>query len=214
MKHRKVMFVILVSIFAITVNQSYLWSGEPGTLVKRVILSESSFNKIDDINERKTKQWDTISSSFNFEKISQRVMGEYWNKCFYEQKSGFVELFTNHLKCSYVKKANPLFGEKIISLKEKQFSKFANVQTTLLTKSGKEVSADFYLLRENGKWQICDLVMEGVSLVNNYHSQITNTLVRTSYEELLDTMIKKQGKDITAIKTASLSLDGKPKFVE
>jgi len=56
--------------------------------------------------------------------------------------------------------------------------------------------------------------MEGVSLVNNYHSQITNTLVRTSYEELLDTMIKKQGKDITAIKTASLSLDGQPKFVE
>ena len=214
MKHRKVMFVILVSIFAITVNQSYLWSGEPGTLVKKVILSESSFNKIDDINERKTKQWDAISSSFNFEKISQRVMGEYWNKCLYEQKSGFVELFTSHLKCSYVKKANPLFGERIISLKEKQFSKFANVQTTLLTKSGKEVSADFYLLRENGKWQICDLVMEGVSLVNNYHSQITNTLVRTSYEELLDTMMKKQGKDITAIKTASLSLDGQPKFVE
>ena len=214
MKHRKVMFVILVSIFAITVNQSYLWSGEPATLVKKVILSESSFNKIDDINERKTKQWDAISSSFNFEKISQRVMGEYWNKCLYEQKSGFVELFTSHLKCSYVKKANPLFGERIISLKEKQFSKFANVQTTLLTKSGKEVSADFYLLRENGKWQICDLVMEGVSLVNNYHSQITNTLVRTSYEELLDTMMKKQGKDITAIKTASLSLDGKPKFVE
>ena len=214
MKHRKVMFVILVSIFAITVNQSYLWSGEPGTLVKKVILSESSFNKIDDINERKTKQWDAISSSFNFEKISQRVMGEYWNKCLYEQKSGFVELFTSHLKCSYVKKANPLFGERIISLKEKQFSKFANVQTTLLTKSGKEVSADFYLLRENGKWQICDLVMEGVSLVNNYHSQITNTIVRTSYEELLDTMIKKQGKDITAIKTASLSLDGQPKFVE
>jgi len=214
MKHRKVMFVVLVSIFAITVNQSYLWSGEPATLVKKVILSESSFNKIDDINERKTKQWDAISSSFNFEKISQRVMGEYWNKCLYEQKSGFVELFTSHLKCSYVKKANPLFGERIISLKEKQFSKFANVQTTLLTKSGKEVSADFYLLRENGKWQICDLVMEGVSLVNNYHSQITNTLVRTSYEELLDTMIKKQGKDITAIKTASLSLDGQPKFVE
>ena len=214
MKHRKVMFVVLVSIFAITVNQSYLWSGEPATLVKKVILSESSFNKIDDINERKTKQWDAISSSFNFEKISQRVMGEYWNKCLYEQKSGFVELFTSHLKCSYVKKANPLFGERIISLKEKQFSKFANVQTTLLTKSGKEVSADFYLLRENVKWQICDLVMEGVSLVNNYHSQITNTLVRTSYEELLDTMMKKQGKDITAIKTASLSLDGQPKFVE
>jgi len=188
------MFVMLVSIFVITVSQSYSWSGEPGALVKEVILKESSLNKIEDINERKTKQWDAISPSFNFEKISQRVMGEYWEKCLNEQRCGFVELFTNHLKSSYVKKANSLFGKKIISLKEKQFSKFANVQTTLLTKSGKEVSADFYLLRENGEWKICDLVMEGVSLVNNYHSQITNTLVKTSYDELLRTMMKKQGK--------------------
>ncbi|MHC4320824.1 MAG: MlaC/ttg2D family ABC transporter substrate-binding protein [Planctomycetota bacterium] len=216
MKHRKVMFVMLISIFVITVNQSYLWSGEPGALVKEVILKESSLNKIEDMHERKAKQWDAISSSFNFEKISQRVMGEYWNKCLYEQRSGFVELFTSHLKSSYVKKANSLFGKKIISLKEKQFNKFAKVQTTLLTKSGKEVSADFYLLRENGKWQICDLIMEGVSLVNNYHSQITNTIVRTSYEELLDTMKEKQdkAKRITAIKTASLSRAGQLKFIE
>ncbi len=194
MKHRKVMFVMLVSIFVITVNQANLWSGEPGALVKEVILKESSLNKIEDTEERKAKQWDAISSSFNFEKISQSVMGEYWEKCLYEQKCGFVELFTNHLKVSYVNKSKPLFGEKIISLKEKQFNKFAKVQTTLLTKSGNEVSTDFYLLRENGEWLICDLVVEGVSLVNNYRSQIISTLTRTSYEGLLDTMMKKQGK--------------------
>ncbi len=216
MKYRKIMFVILVSIFAITINQSYLWAGEPGTLVKEVILSESSLNKIEDIHERKAKQWDAISSSFNFEKISQRVMGEYWNKCLYEQRSGFVELFTNHLKNSYVNKENSLFGKKVVSLKEKQFNKFAKVQTTLLTMYGKEVSADFYLLRENGKWQICDLVMEGVSLVNNYHSQITNTLVRTSYDELMHTMKEKQNqtKKISTIKIASLPRTWQDKFTK
>jgi ABC-type transport system involved in resistance to organic solvents, auxiliary component len=194
MKHRKVMFVMLVSIFVITANQPYLWSGEPGSIVKEVILNESSLNKIEDIHERKAKQWDAISPFFNFEKISQRVMGKYWDKCLNEQKCGFVDLFTSHLKSSYVKKANSLFGKEIISLKEKQFNKFAKVQTTILTMSGKEVSADFYLLRENGEWKICDLVMEGVSLANNYHSQIINTLVRTSYDELLRTMMKKQDK--------------------
>jgi phospholipid transport system substrate-binding protein len=195
MKYRKVMIVMLVSMFVITVTQSCLWSGEPGVLVKEVILNESSLNnKIEDIHERKAKQWELISPSFNFEKISQRVMGEYWEKCLFEEKCEFVELFTDHLKHSYVKKANSLFGKKIISLKEKQFNEFAKVQTILLAKSGKEVSTDFYLLRENGEWKICDLVMEGVSMVNNYHSQIINTLVRTSYDELLQTMVEKQGK--------------------
>jgi len=214
MKYRKVMFVMFVSIFVITANQSYLWSGEPGALVKEVILNESSLNGIEDIHERKAKQWDAISPSFNFEKISQRVMGEYWDNCLYEQKCGFTELFTSHLKSSYVKKANSLFGKQIISLKEKQFNKFAKVQTTLLTTSGKEFSADFYLIRENGKWKICDLVIEGVSLVNNYHSQITNTLVRTSYEELLDTMKEKQGKEIPAMETASLPRTSQSEFTK
>ena len=193
-KYRKVMFVILFSIFAIAINQSYLWAGEPGTLVKEVIRNESSFSKIEDIHERKVKQWDAISFSFNFEKISQRVMGEYWNKCLYEQRSGFVDLFTTHLRNSYVNKANSLFGKKIISLEGKQCDNFARVQTVLLAKSGKEVSTDFYLVHENGEWKICDLAVEGVSLVNNYRSQITHTLGRTSYEELLQTMKKKQAK--------------------
>lgn len=202
MKYRKVMFAMLVSIFVITVTQSYLWSGEPAELVKEVILNESSLNnKIEDIHERKAKQWEVISPSFNFAMISQRVMGEYWEKCLYEEKCEFVELFTNHLKHSFVRRANSLFGEKIISLKEKQFNKFAKVQTILLTSSGKETSTDFYLLRENGEWKICDLVMDGVSLVNNYHSQITNTLVRTSYEELLHTMKEKQCKKFYCLST-------------
>ena len=217
MKHRKVMFAMLVSIFVITVTQSYLWSGEPAELVKEVILNESSLNnKIEDIHERKAKQWEVISPSFNFAMISQRVMGEYWEKCLYEEKCEFIELFTSHLKNSYVKKANPLFGKKILSLNEKQFNKFAKVQTTLLTQSGKEVSADFYLLRENRKWQICDLVMEGVSLVNNYHSQISNTLVRTSYDELMHTMKEKQNqtKKLTTIKTASLPRTGQDELTK
>ncbi len=188
MRQRKVVFVILISIFIITVNQSYSWSGEPGTLVKDVILNEASFSNIDNVSERKAKQWDVISPSLDFEIISKRVMGEYWDECLYEEQREFVTLFTSHLKNTYVKKATPLFGKKIISLSEKQFNNFAKVQTTLLVKYGREISADFYLIREDGEWKICDLIIQGVSLVNNYHRQIANTLVRSSFDELLRTI--------------------------
>jgi phospholipid transport system substrate-binding protein len=174
MKYRKVVFVMFVSIFVITVAQSYLWSGEPEELVKEVILNESSPNETKNIQEHKTKLWDEISPSFNFEEISKRVMGKYWKKLLHEEKSEFVE--------------------KIISLREKQFNKYARVQAELLTKAEKEISTDFYLLNENGEWKIYDLVIEGVSLVNNYYRQINSTLIRTSYEELVQTIKQKQGK--------------------
>jgi phospholipid transport system substrate-binding protein len=214
MKHRKVVFVMLISIFAITVNQSYLWSGEPSVLVKEVVLSESSFNKIEDIHERKAKQWEVISPSLNFEIISERVMGEYWEECLYEEKCEFVELFTSHLKNSYIKKVNPLFGEKIISLREKQFNNFAKVQTIILARFGTEISTDFYLLFENGEWKICDLVVDGVSLVNNYRSQIANTLDRTSYEELLRTIKRKQAEKYYSSEHSLLVSDQSIELIE
>ena len=194
MKYRKVVFVMFVSIFAITVAQSYLWSGEPEELVKEVILNEYSPNETKNIQEYKTKLWEEISPSFNFEEISKRVMGKYWKKLLHEEKSEFVELFTNYLNSSYIRKTNSLFGKEIISLREKQFNKYARVQAKLLTKAEKEISTDFYLLNENGEWKIYDLVIEGVSLVNNYYSQINNTLIITSYEGLVQTMKQKKGK--------------------
>ena len=194
MKNRKIVFIMFISIFAITVMQSYLWAGEPSVLVKKVILNEYSLDKIEDVRERRAKQWEVISPSLNFEIISQRVMGEYWDKCLFEQKSGFVELFTDHLRNSYINKTRPIFGKKILSIREKRFDNLAKVQTTLLVQSGREVSTDFYLFYENGEWKICDLVVEGVSLVNNYHSQIVNTLDRTSYDELMSTLKDKQAE--------------------
>ena len=194
MKNRKIIFTMFISIFAITVMQSYLWAGEPSVLVKKVILNEYSLDKIEDVRERRAKQWEVISPSLNFEIISQRVMGEYWDKCLYEQKSGFVELFTDHLRNSYINKTRPIFGKKILSIREKRFDNLAKVQTTLLVQSGREVSTDFYLFYENGEWKICDLVVEGVSLVNNYHSQIVNILDRTSYDELMSTIKNKQAE--------------------
>ncbi|MBC8554872.1 MAG: ABC transporter substrate-binding protein [Candidatus Brocadiales bacterium] len=214
MRHRKIVCIMFISIFAITANQSYLWSGEPGALVKEVIRNEYSFNNIEDIHERRARQWEVISPSLNFEIISQRVMGEYWEECLYEQKSGFVKLFTSHLKSSYIKKPNPIFGKQIISLKERQFNDFAKVQTILLAKFGKEISADFYLLRENGEWKICDLVVEGVSLVNNYHSQIVNTLDRSSYEELLSTIKKKQDEMYYSTERSILASDQSVELIE
>ena len=214
MKNRKIVSIVVISIFAITVIQSYLWAGKPSVLVKKVILNEYSLNEIENIHERRAKQWDVISPFLNLEIISQRVMGEYWDKCLYEQKSGFVELFTDHLKNSYINKARPIFGKKIVSIREKQFDDFAKVQTTLLVQSGREVSTDFYLFFENGEWKICDLVVEGVSLVNNYHSQIVNTLDRTSYDELMSTIKNKQAERYRYTESRILVSDQSVELIE
>lgn len=68
------------------------------------------------------------------------------------------------------------------------------MQTKLAKRTGKIISAEFRLTKEEGKWKIYDVIIEGVSIVNNYRSQINSILVKSSYEKLVQKMKQKLSK--------------------
>lgn len=195
MKIRKIVFGIFVSIFLMMSSSTFLWSGEPGELVKEIIITDSSLDKTGNIQEQRLKQWEKISHAFNFEWMSRKVIYIYWNNLSTKEKSEFVELFKNTLKNAYLKSTSPRFGDKIVSLTENQYSQYARVQTILIKNTGTKVSANFRLIIKGGKWKIYDVVIEGVSILNNYRSQITNILAHSSYEDLVKIMKQKQGQE-------------------
>ena len=43
----------------------------------------------------------------------------------------------------------------------------------------------YRLHRVGGAWKVYDLVIEGISLVNNYRSQFNRVLSQSSYKELV-----------------------------
>ncbi len=192
MRFRKIAFKIFVGIFFLTFTSTLLWSGEPGEVVKEVILKDISLEDGGNTKERKLKLWEEISPSFNFEEMAKKAMGKYWRERSNEEKREFVELFANNIKSAYIRKTGPHFGERIISLREKQGNKFTKVQVELIKKTEKKMSVDFCLLRKNGGWKICDVIIEGVSIANNYRRQIYSFLIKSSYEELVQTFKQKQ----------------------
>ncbi len=194
MKYRKIVFEVFVGIFFITFTSTFLWSGEPGELVKSVILKDISLKDGEITKERKQKLWGKISPSFNFEEMAKRAMGKYWRERSHEEKREFTELFAKNIKDAYIRKTGPRFGEKIFSLSEVQDNGYARVQVDLIKRTEEKVSADFRLIRKEVEWRICDVVFEGVSLVNNYRSQINSFLIKSSYEELVQTFKQKQSE--------------------
>ena len=122
-------------------------------------------------------------------------MGKYWKERSPQEKEEFVELFVNNVKSACMRRTGPRFGEEIVSLSEKANKRYARVHIVLLKRTVEEVSADFRLIKEDGKWQIYDLIYQGVSLVHNYRSQIYNFLLKSSYEELVQELKKRQSKE-------------------
>ncbi len=194
MRYRKIAFKIFIGIFILTFTSTPLWSGEPGELVKSVILKDISLKDGEITKERKLKLWEKISSSFNFEEMAKKAMGKYWRERSHEEKREFVELFTNNIKSAYIRETGPRFGEKIFSLSEVQDNGYAKVQVEFIKKTEDKKSADFLLLRKNLEWRIYDVAFEGVSLVNNYHSQINSFLIKSSYEELVQMLKRRQSE--------------------
>ena len=194
MRYRKIAFKIFIGIFILTFTSTPLWSGEPGELVKSVILKDISLKDGEITKERKLKLWEKISSSFNFEEMAKKAIGKYWRERSHEEKREFVELFTNNIKSAYIRKTGPRFGEKIFSLSEVQDNGYARVQVEFIKKTEDKKSADFFLLRKNLEWRIYDVAFEGVSLVNNYRSQINSFLIKSSYEELVQMLKRRQSE--------------------
>jgi len=183
--------LVVVAFLTIT---STLWSGEPEQLVREVILKDTSLTPEEMTKELKRKLWDEMSYAFNFEEMAKNVMGNHWKKRSNEEKNEFIEIFTIYLKRAYVRTSSHRFGEKIISLQEKQGQDSARVQVELNKRTEGKVLADFYLHRKSGKWQIYDVIIEGVSITNNYRRQIQSFLTKSLYEDLVKKLKQEQSK--------------------
>ena len=194
MKYRRIVFEIFLGVLLLMCTSTLLWSGEPGDLVKKVILKDISLKGGERTKERKQKLWEEISPSFYFEEMAKRAMGKYWRERSPEEKREFIELFANNIKGAYMRRTGSRFGNEIISLNEEQNNDYARVQVVLIKRTVGKESADFRLIRKDKEWRICDVIFEGVSLVHNYRSQIYGFLTKSSYEELVQTFKQKQSE--------------------
>ena len=63
----------------------------------------------------------------------------------------------------------------------------ATVRTRLTTKQGSQLDVDYRMQQRGpaGRWLVYDVLIEGVSLVDNYRNQFNSVIQRSSYQELV-----------------------------
>lgn len=200
MRCRRIIFAIFAGIFFLMSKPVFLRAEEPGKLIMRTIEKSLSIREEVSVDGKVDKQmceirlWEEIAPLFNLEEASKRALGRHWRNLTHEEKKEFVELFTDIIKEAYLGQACTSTGEKFVYLSEKQDDNYAKVLTKFIATTGTEISVDFRLLNNRGKWGIYDVVIEGVSLVNNYRSQFDTILVKSPYRELVQKMKEKQNK--------------------
>ena len=64
----------------------------------------------------------------------------------------------------------------------------ATVSTSVLTRSGGEMGVGYRMLARDGRWMVYDVVVDGVSLIENYRAQFQKVIHRSSYPALVNEM--------------------------
>ena len=139
-------------------------------------------------NERRNKLREVIYQRFDFTDMAKRSLGSHWQRRSPEEQKEFVKLFTNLLEEAYLDKIESYNGEKVQYLKEREDNDYAEVDTKIVDQKGQEFSVDYRLHNVNGDWKVYDVLIEDVSLVNNYRAQFNRVLAKSSFEELLNRM--------------------------
>ena len=143
---------------------------------------------LDNKNLSTEQQWQeigrVIDAGFDFRSMSQSILATNWQVASVEEKRQFVEFFSQYLEDTYRNKIESYTNQRVNYLNETVKGNRAIVDTVIVTDQN-QIPVTYKLKNNDGEWFAYDVVIEGVSLVNNYRSTFTAIIRSEGMDGLL-----------------------------
>ncbi|MDH4232204.1 MAG: ABC transporter substrate-binding protein [Nitrospirota bacterium] len=171
--------------------------GEPTEQVKQTvdaviqILNNKELKKPEKLDERRSKIREAVEKRFDFEEMAKRSLALHWKKRTPQEQEEFTSLFSDLLEDTYIRKIERYEEEKVVYTDERTEGSYATVRTRIVTTKEIEIPVDYKIFKKGQKWEVYDIVIEGISLVNNYRTQFNQIIRSGSYEDLVQKLKKK-----------------------
>jgi phospholipid transport system substrate-binding protein len=202
---RAALAVVVAALMAVWAPTESL-AGEATDQVKATvdqvlkILTDPSLKGDAKLRERRAKIRQAVLQRFGFNEMSKRALGQHWAQRTPQEREEFVRIFTDLLERAYINRVEGYTGEQVVYLNEAVDGNFSEVRTKIVTKKSQDVSIIYRLLKKDANWEVYDVVVEGVSLVNNYRTQFAKIIRTSSYQELVKKMqAKLEGEEASDI---------------
>jgi phospholipid transport system substrate-binding protein len=197
---RKLLIVLILSVAVIKLWPVSVLAASPQetiqTQVNRAleVLRDPALKAESARATKEKKIWAIIDSVFDYNELSKRTLAQHWKEFAPVQQEEFTRLFGKLLGGVYMDRIIAYKDEKVVFGKATNLSdKTAEVQSEVL-RSSKSIPILYRMILVNGEWRVYDVVIEGVSLVQNYRSQFKEILMNKSPEDLLKMLREKTRK--------------------
>lgn len=139
---------------------------------------------------------------FDFERMSQWVLGRYWRQASEEQRSRFVREFRNLLVRTYATALLNYTDQKVvIQPTQKKGDRQAVVKTEVQQGSGAPaVPIHYSFYKGEADWKVFDVTIDGVSLVSNYRGTYASKIKQQGIDGLIASIAASNARPAKAAK--------------
>jgi phospholipid transport system substrate-binding protein len=166
------------------------WAGEATDImrnssleVQRIMMDEE-MRKPEHDQDRWHRLEKTNAALFHYEDMARRSLGAHWATLNEQEREEFVAAFQNLLSAVY-SKIQGAAGKYVEYLTERRESEYTEVQT-MVPSYKTDLRLNYRLARVGGNWRIYDIVLDGVSMVENYRGQFSRLIKHSSFGSLVD----------------------------
>lgn len=194
MRFRELKKVLLISVIAaLCLGTSAAWAGEPTKQLKQHVDEMISIlsNKSLSVKQKHQGVYKILDEAVDWDEVAKRVLGIHWRRHTPEEREKFKVLFKDFVEAKYAKRFEMYSGEKVHFDKETIDGNYASVLVKVKTKQNRIFNMENRMVLKNGKWLIYDILIEGISMVNNYRTQINNIIAKRSFKGLIKILEKK-----------------------
>ena len=180
-------------------------AGEPLEKIRETVndvltvLADETLQAPENQAARRARLRQAVYKRFGFEEMARRALGRHWRDLNDNQRQEFVALFSDLLERSYIGKIESAgTGSEVDYTRESIDEEgFASVLSVVTNPLDSQIEVEYRLLQPDGatRWEVYDIVIEGVSLINNYRTQFNNIIHRTSYDGLVKQLRLKQEQE-------------------
>ena len=130
-----------------------------------------------------------INPHIDFDRVAILVLGKHWRTATPGQKERFKQEFRMLLVRTYTTAFTEYANWKIryLPLEKEASDKKAMVKTEILQSGGQPVAVNYRMIHEGDDWKVYDVLIEGISLLQNYRTSFNDEVEQTGS---LDQLIK------------------------
>ena len=154
------------------------------------VLADSSYD--DRLPERLEAMRSLVGEVVDFRSAASAALGFEWSLRSNSEREEFARLFADLLQTSVFSsvgaRARIDNGLSVTYVGELPDANGVTVATTVLTRGGSEMAVGYRMSQRQSRWMVHDVVIDGVSIVDNYRAQFHKVMQRSSYGGLVREM--------------------------